>query len=164
MSPASDTNFFITNSAMGERQMLPWQMNSILIKSLSPSKRRFPADICSVLRGVNFSLCTGHFCTYNANLSKILQDEYSKHSRNVVKSGWGYYYSYPLCHTVNCFKKYAMNKILNSFTICIHALSIFLFFQIHHGQRLTGHFFPISRILQFVICYNILLYLQFLAL
>ena len=27
----SDTNFFITNSAMGERQMLPWQMNNTFI-------------------------------------------------------------------------------------------------------------------------------------
>ena len=31
VSPASDTNFFITNSAMGERQMLPWQMKSTFI-------------------------------------------------------------------------------------------------------------------------------------
>ena len=31
VSLASDTNFFITNSAMGERQMLPWQINNTLI-------------------------------------------------------------------------------------------------------------------------------------
>jgi len=48
---------------------------------------------CSDLRGVNSSLCIGHFCTENANLSKILQDVYSKSSRNGVKSGWGYYLS-----------------------------------------------------------------------
>lgn len=53
---------------------------------------RFPAAICSDLRGVNFSLCIGHFCTGNANLSKILQDVYSNRSRNGVK-GWGYYFS-----------------------------------------------------------------------
>ena len=52
---------------------------------------RFPAAICSDLRGVNFSLCIGHFYTENAKLSKILQDVYSNRSRNVVKSGWGYY-------------------------------------------------------------------------
>ena len=52
---------------------------------------RYPAAICSDLRGVNSSLCIGHFCTKNANLSKILQDVYSKSSRNGVKSGWGYY-------------------------------------------------------------------------
>ena len=48
---------------------------------------RYPAAICSDLRGVNSSLCIGHFCTKNANLSKILQDVYSKSSRNGVKSG-----------------------------------------------------------------------------
>ena len=31
VSLASDTHFFITNSAMGERQMLPWQMNNTFI-------------------------------------------------------------------------------------------------------------------------------------
>ena len=31
VSLASDTSFFITNSAMGERQMLPWQIKSIFI-------------------------------------------------------------------------------------------------------------------------------------
>ena len=41
---------------------------------------RFPAAICSDLRGVNFSLCIGHFCTGNGNLSKILQDVYSNRS------------------------------------------------------------------------------------
>ncbi len=49
---------------------------------------RWPAAICSDLRGVNSSLCIGHFCTENANLSKILQDVYSNRSRNVVKNGW----------------------------------------------------------------------------
>ena len=52
---------------------------------------RYPAAICSDLRGVNSSLCIGHFCTYNANLSIILQHVYSKRSRNGVKSEWGYY-------------------------------------------------------------------------
>ena len=77
---------------MGERQMLPWQINNTFIKSLSPFKMRYPAAICSDLRGVNSSLCIGHFCTKNANPSKILQDVYSKSSRNGVKSGWGYYF------------------------------------------------------------------------
>lgn len=45
---------------------------------------RFPAAICSDLRGVNFSLCIGHFCTENANLSKILQDVYSNRSKKWV--------------------------------------------------------------------------------
>ncbi len=49
---------------------------------------RWPAAICSDLRGVNSSLCIGHFCTENANLSKILQDVYRNRSRNVVKNGW----------------------------------------------------------------------------
>ena len=62
-------------------------MKSIFIKSLSPFKMRYPAAICSDLRGVNSSLCIGHFCTKNANPSKILQDVYSKSSRNGVKSG-----------------------------------------------------------------------------
>ena len=66
---------------------LPWQMNNTFIKSLSPFKMRYPAAICSDLRGVNFSLCIGHFCTKNANPSKILQDVYSKSSRNGVKNG-----------------------------------------------------------------------------
>ena len=48
---------------------------------------RYPAAICSDLRGVNSSLCIGHICTENANLSKILQDVYSNRSRNVVKVG-----------------------------------------------------------------------------
>ena len=72
-------------------RILPWQMNKTLIKSLSPFKMRYPAAICSDLRGVNSSLCIGHFCTKNANLSKILQDVYSNRSRNVVKSRWDYY-------------------------------------------------------------------------
>lgn len=49
---------------------------------------RWPAAICSDLRSINSSLCIGHFCTENANLSKILQDVYSNRSRNGVKSGW----------------------------------------------------------------------------
>ena len=79
----------------------------ILIKT--PFKMRCPAAICSDLRGVNSSLCIGHFCTKNAKLSKILQDVYSKRSRNGVKSGRGYYHGfksyllvhlfYPLQHT-----------------------------------------------------------------
>lgn len=73
--------------------MLPWQMKSTRIIIFSPLKMRWPAAICSDLRGVNSSLCIGHFCTENANLSKILQDVYSKSSRNGVKSGWGYYLS-----------------------------------------------------------------------
>lgn len=52
---------------------------------------RWPAAICSDLRGVNSSLCIGHFCTGNANLSKILQDVYGKGSRNGVKKWMGYY-------------------------------------------------------------------------
>ena len=72
--------------------MLPWQMKSTRIIIFSPLKMRWPAAICSDLRGVNSSLCIGHFCTENANLSKILQDVYSKSSRNGVKSGWGYYF------------------------------------------------------------------------
>ena len=71
---------------------MPWQMNSTRIIIFSPLKMRWPAAICSDLRGVNSSLCIGHFCTENANLSKILQDVYSNRSRNVVKNGWGYYY------------------------------------------------------------------------
>ena len=46
---------------------------------------RYPAAICSDLRDVNSSLCIGHFCTKNAKLNKILQDVYSKRSRNGVK-------------------------------------------------------------------------------
>lgn len=49
--------------------MLPWQIKSTFIKSLSPFKMRCPAAICSDLRGVNSSLCIGHFCTKNAKLS-----------------------------------------------------------------------------------------------
>lgn len=67
--------------------MLPWQMNNTFIIYLSPFKMRYPAAICSDLRGVNSSLCIGHFRTENAKLSKILQDVYSKSSRNGVKSG-----------------------------------------------------------------------------
>ncbi len=51
----------------------------------TPFKMRCPAAICSDLRGVNSSLCIGHFCTKNAKLSKILQDVYSNRSRNGVK-------------------------------------------------------------------------------
>ncbi len=72
--------------------MLPWQMNSTRILIKTPSKMRCPAAICSDLRGVNFSLCIGYFCTENAKLSKILQDVYSNRSRNGVESGWGYYF------------------------------------------------------------------------
>ena len=70
---------------------VPWHTKSTRVLIISPFKRRFPATICSVLRSVNSSLCIGHFCTENANLSKILQDVYSNRSRNVVKNGWGYY-------------------------------------------------------------------------
>ena len=90
--PARVTMSLKTNSAMGERQMLPWQMNNTFILIKAPFKMRCPAAICSDLRGVNSSLCIGHFCTKNAKLSKILQDVYSKSSRNGVKSGWGYYF------------------------------------------------------------------------
>ena len=67
---------------------------------------RYPAAICSVLRGVNSSLCIGHFCTENANLSKILQAVYSNRSRNGVKNGWGYYsiltkISYPFSSSIS---------------------------------------------------------------
>lgn len=62
-------------------------MNNIFIKSLSPFKMRYPAAICSDLRGVDSSLCIGHFCTKSAKLSKILQDVYSKSSKNGVKVG-----------------------------------------------------------------------------
>ena len=89
--PSLLTMSFITNSAMGERQILPWQIKSTRILIKTPFKMRCPAAICSDLRGVNSSLCIGHFCTKNANLSKILQDVYSNRSRNVVKSGWDYY-------------------------------------------------------------------------
>ena len=44
-------------------QRVPWQMKSTFIKSLSPFKMRCTASICSDLRGVNSSLCIGHFCT-----------------------------------------------------------------------------------------------------
>ena len=71
--------------------LLPWQTKSTRILIKTPFKMRCPAAICSDLRGVNSSLCIGHFCTKNAKLSKILQDVYSKRSRNGVKSGWGYY-------------------------------------------------------------------------
>ena len=70
---------------------MPWQTKSTRILIKSPFKMRYPAVICSDLRGVNSSLCIGHFCTENAKLSKILQDVYSNRSRNGVKSGWGYY-------------------------------------------------------------------------
>ena len=66
-------------------------MKSTRIIIFSPLKMRWPAAICSDLRGVNSSLCIGHFCTENANLSKILQDVYSKSSRNGVKKWMGYY-------------------------------------------------------------------------
>ena len=64
---------------------VPWQMKSTFIIPYFPFKMRCPASICSDLRGVNSSLCIGHFCTINAKLSKILQDVYSNRSRNVVK-------------------------------------------------------------------------------
>lgn len=72
-------------------KMLPWQTKSTRILIKTPFKMRCPAAICSDLRGVNSSLCIGHFCTKNAKLSKILQDVYSERSRNGVKSEWGYY-------------------------------------------------------------------------
>lgn len=86
--------------------MLPWQMNSTRILIKTPSKMRCPAAICSDLRGVNFSLCIGYFCTENAKLSKILQDVYSNRSRNGVESGWGYYsiltkISYPFSSSIS---------------------------------------------------------------
>ena len=71
---------------------VPWQMNSTRMLIKSPFKKRYPAAICSVFRGVNFSLCIGPFCIENAKLSKILQDVYSKSSRNGVKSRDAYYY------------------------------------------------------------------------
>lgn len=64
---------------------VPWHTKSTRMLIISPFKRRFPATICSALRSVNSSLCIGHFCTENANLSKILQDVYSNRSRNGVK-------------------------------------------------------------------------------
>ena len=66
-------------------RVLPWQMKSTRILIKTPFKMRCPAAICSDLRDVNSSLCIGHFCTKNAKLSKILQDVYSKRSRNGVK-------------------------------------------------------------------------------
>ena len=65
--------------------LLPWQTKSTRILIKTPFKMRCPAVICSNLRGVDSSLCIGHFCTYNANLSIILQHVYSKRSRNGVK-------------------------------------------------------------------------------
>ena len=81
--------------------MLPWQMKSTFIKSLSPFKMRCPASICSDLRGVNSSLCIGHFCTQNANLSKILQDVYSNRSRNGVELLNNYYSSSIISSTLS---------------------------------------------------------------
>ena len=43
--------------------ILPWQIKSTRILIKSPFKMRNPAAICSDLRGVNSSLCIGHFCT-----------------------------------------------------------------------------------------------------
>lgn len=43
--------------------MLPWQIKSTRILIKTPFKMHCPATICSGLRGVNSSLCVGHFCT-----------------------------------------------------------------------------------------------------
>ena len=94
ITPPCFTPFYRTSSPIiTVPKVLPWQMKSTRILIKTPFKRRYPAAICSVLRGVNSSLCIGHFCTENAKLSKILQNVYSKRSRNGVKSGWGYYSS-----------------------------------------------------------------------
>ena len=42
---------------------VPWQTKSTRILIKTPFKMRCPAAICSDLRGVNSSLCIGHFCT-----------------------------------------------------------------------------------------------------
>lgn len=57
VSPASDTNFFITNSAMGERQMLPWQTNKILIFLIFPVFSGFS----SLFTFLHFSLILAYF-------------------------------------------------------------------------------------------------------
>lgn len=57
VSLASDTNFFITNSAMGERQMLPWQINKILIFPIFPVFSGFS----SLFTFLHFSLILAYF-------------------------------------------------------------------------------------------------------
>lgn len=42
---------------------VPWQTKSTRILIKTPFKMRYPAAICSDLRGVNSPLCIGHFCT-----------------------------------------------------------------------------------------------------
>lgn len=44
------------------REILPWHTKSTRIIVFSPLEIRFPAAICSDLRGVNSSLCIGYFC------------------------------------------------------------------------------------------------------
>ena len=51
VSLASDTNFFITNSAMGERQMLPWQMKSTFIIVLVLLDLPRNVLLCGMFRG-----------------------------------------------------------------------------------------------------------------
>ena len=80
---------------------VPWQMNNTRILIKTPFKMRCPAAICSDLRGVNSSLCIGHFCTKNAKLSKILQDVYSKRSRNGVELLNNYYSSSIISSTLS---------------------------------------------------------------
>ena len=100
------------NTFQGYVSRVPWQTKSTRILIKTPFKMRCPAAICSDLRGVNSSLCIGHFCTENAKLSKILQDVYikkkkskinkrlkdvhKKRSKKGVKSGWGYYSFIPV--------------------------------------------------------------------
>ena len=76
-------------------------MNNTRILIKTPFKMRCPAAICSDLRGVNSSLCIGHFCTKNAKLSKILQDVYSKRSRNGVELLNNYYSSSIISSTLS---------------------------------------------------------------
>lgn len=110
----------------------------ILIKT--PFKMRCPAAICSDLRGVNSSLCIGHFCTENANLSKILQDVYSESSRNGVKSGWGYYLNF----IIYIFTPH------HSFIFLFGAPQHFLYFKpLPHGHKSLGYIFFLCAIGKF---------------
>jgi hypothetical protein len=55
--PASETNFLNINSAIGERQMLPWQTNKILIFPIFPVFSGFS----SLFTFLHFSLILAYF-------------------------------------------------------------------------------------------------------
>ena len=87
LSPAFLTKSFITNSAIGDLHILPWQTNSIFIIFQVPPKMLSFALICPDLPSISERLFCPKLCHQNPKRGKIRQIDATVSSKNVVEIG-----------------------------------------------------------------------------